>query len=62
MNCHMIGRVVSVGVGLLGVCFAVAAQQANSRASSQHPNYDHPMCARATVKVSVPVNVGLGPG
>ena len=35
MNCHMIGRVVSVAVGLLGICLAVAAQQANSRAPTQ---------------------------
>jgi len=31
----MIGRALSVGVGLVGVCFAVAAQQANWRAATQ---------------------------
>ena len=32
----MIGRVLSVAVGLLGICFAVAAQQTNSRAITQN--------------------------
>jgi hypothetical protein len=32
----MIRRVLSVAVGLLGVCFALAAQQANSRAGTQN--------------------------
>ena len=32
----MIGRGVSVAVGLLGVCFAVAAQQANWRGATQN--------------------------
>jgi hypothetical protein len=31
----MIGRVLSVAAGLLGICFAVAAQQANSSRPSQ---------------------------
>jgi hypothetical protein len=31
----MIGRVLSVAAGLLGICFAVAAQQANSNGSTQ---------------------------
>lgn len=30
----MIGRVLSVGVGLFGVCFAVTAQQTNGRAAT----------------------------
>jgi hypothetical protein len=32
----MIGRVLSVAVGLLGVCFAVAGQQTNWRAAAQN--------------------------
>ena len=36
MNCRMIGRVLSVGVGLVGVCFAVGAQQTNWRGATQN--------------------------
>ena len=36
VNCGMIRRGVSVAVGLLGVCFAVAAQQTNWRAATQN--------------------------
>lgn len=32
----MLGRVLTVAVGLLGVCFAVAAQQTNWRAAAQN--------------------------
>ena len=35
MNSHMIGRVLSIAAGLLGICFAVAAQQANSSGPTQ---------------------------
>ena len=35
MNSRMIGRVLSVATGLLGICFAVAAQQANSSGPTQ---------------------------
>jgi hypothetical protein len=36
VNCRMIGRVLAVAAGLLGVCFALAAQETNWRGSIQN--------------------------
>src|ERR1043165_10042396 len=36
MNCRMIGRALSVAVGLLGICIAVPAQQPNSRSGTRN--------------------------